>query len=167
MSSQLKELILSDPVHWCRVYRNWGLGVTVEPEHQRIIMEVNDFGGAITMPDVVGSKVRAVLERDGNESPVVAHPRTRSWTIITGTHDDSELDMDIYAALFRVFARITPRGCAVALPSPADIDMHYREWIAEPGPDIPPMRTVVAAILTVARTQGPSCVSPAMGGALS
>ena len=156
MSSHLRELVLADPVHWCRVYRSWGLGVTVEPEHQRIIMEVNDFGGAVTMPDALGGKVRALLDESGDSCPIVAHPRTGSWTILTGTHDDSALDMEIYAALFRVFARITPRRCVVALPSPIDGDLHYREWIAEPGPDIPPMRTVVAAILAVARAQDAS-----------
>lgn len=131
-----------NPAQWCQWYQSQGLGVHIEPEHERIFMPINDFAGAITMPGRLGSRVRGILP---GGAPVIAHPRSDSWTFLSGTHDDSATDLDVYAELFRVYVRVAPRGAKVALPSPADSTLRYREWLVQPTGEMPTMRELLAA----------------------
>lgn len=144
---------LSEIVRICRTYQvHYGLPVTIEPAQQRIMLPVSDFSGAVTMPADLGSLVKIELERQNMLGPIVAHPRSRTWTFICATHDDCDNDMHVYSALFRLYARISPRSSRIALPTPGEISLHYREWIVKPDRTLPPsMLTVVEATIAVGR----------------
>jgi hypothetical protein len=152
MRQPLNQPALPDPAHWCRKYELLGLHVLLDRDHQRIVRPVNDFAGAITMPDVLGGKVRAYLANISVPLAIMSHPRSDSWTFLTGTHERRYDDIDLYARLFRHYVRIAPRGASIALPSPADAEMHWREWISEPTDELPTMPQVVDATLRCVRT---------------
>jgi hypothetical protein len=95
--------------------------------------------------------VRARLAAADLSLAIVGHPRSKSWTFLTATHAGRYDDIDLFARLFLRNVRVAPRGGCIALPSPIDGEMHWREWVVEPSGDLPPMGLVVAATLAAVK----------------
>jgi hypothetical protein len=88
MSTPVRDLVLSEPLRWCRRYQQKGLLVRLDYDHQRIVRPVNDFAGAVSMPVALGREIRAALVAAGLPVAIVSHPRSGTWMFLTGTHDD-------------------------------------------------------------------------------
>jgi hypothetical protein len=129
---------IQDAVARCRSYRKeHGLYGIVDPALGRIMLEIGAVG-AVVMPAALGKQVRARLIATPPEQrpgPIIAHPRSDRWTFLTGPTDNSYLDTELFADLFRVCAAVALPGSSIVLPSPADENTGYRSWIAAPESD--------------------------------
>ncbi|MBF6086034.1 hypothetical protein IU438_00315 [Nocardia cyriacigeorgica] len=142
----------SDPVARCRRYRTeHGLFADVDQALGRIVLEIGAVG-AVAMPAVLGERVHDRLDSRGmRNGPIIAHPRSSRWTFLTEPVDDSYLDTDLFADLFRECASVALPGSQIVLPSPADERNGYRIWINPPQGDYrPEFGDVVAATRAVA-----------------
>ncbi|QBS42227.1 hypothetical protein [Nocardia sp. CS682] len=129
---------MQDAIARCRSYRkDHGLYGVVDPALGRIMLEVGAVG-AVVMPATLGRRVRAWLIETTPEDrpgPIIAHPRSDRWTFLTGPTDNSYLDTELFADLFRVCAAVALPGSHIVLPSPTDEGTGYRRWIAAPERD--------------------------------
>ncbi|MFD6155454.1 hypothetical protein ACFWF7_12555 [Nocardia sp. NPDC060256] len=149
---------MQDAIARCRRYRkDHGLYGVVDPALGRIMLEVGAVG-AVVMPAALGRRVRARLIEEAPEDragPIVGHPRSDRWTFLTGPTDNSYLDTELFADLFRVCASVALPGSNIVLPSPADEGSGYRKWIAPPESDFrPEMGDVLAATRACAAISG-------------
>lgn len=129
-----------------------GLPARVRPEFGRIVFTVGSVG-AVTMPARLGALVKAhmcALPQDRVE-PIVSHPRSKRWTFLVGP--DIPGDIALFAELFRHNVSVVPIGGEVALPSPFDVLLGYREWVHEPRDGYRPSGTEVVDAIRC-------CVSP-------
>ncbi|QIS16851.1 hypothetical protein [Nocardia arthritidis] len=134
---------VQDAIARCRGYRkDHGLYGVVDPALGRIMLEIGAIG-AVVMPAPLGARVRDRLTAVG---PVIAHPRSNRWTFLTGPTDNSYLDMNLFADLFRVCASVALPGTRIVLPSPTDERGGYRTWIALPDGDYRPALAEVVAV---------------------
>ncbi|WP_378735234.1 hypothetical protein [Nocardia brasiliensis] len=126
---------IQDAIARCRRYRKeHGLYGVVDPTLGRIMLEVGAVG-AVVMPAALGRRVRDRLTEmpaEQRPGPIIAHPRSDRWTFLTGPTDNSYLDTELFADLFRVCASVALPGSHIVLPSPTDESTGYRSWIAAP-----------------------------------
>ncbi|RJO77280.1 hypothetical protein D5S18_12285 [Nocardia panacis] len=135
-------MAVHDALARCRRYRKeFGLYAIVDPVLGRILLEVGAVG-AVVMPAGLGERVRDRLDPAG---PIIAHPRSRRWTFLTGPADQSCLDSALFAELFRVCASVALPGTRVVLPSPTDERGGYRNWVVAPEADRRPTQAAVIA----------------------
>lgn len=142
----------SDPTARCRRYRTeHGLFADVDQTLGRIMLEIGAVG-AVAMPAGLGKRVQDRLDGRGmRNGPIIAHPRSARWTFLTEPVDDSYLDTELFADLFRECASVALPGSRIVLPSPADEHSGYRVWINPPQGDYrPEFGDVVAATRAVA-----------------
>ncbi|MBF6425136.1 hypothetical protein IU440_10635 [Nocardia cyriacigeorgica] len=142
----------SDATARCRRYRTeHGLFADVDQTLGRIMLEIGAVG-AVAMPAGLGRRVQDRLDGRGmRNGPIIAHPRSARWTFLTEPVDDSYLDTELFADLFRECASVALPGSRIVLPSPADEHSGYRVWINPPQGDYrPEFGDVVAATRAVA-----------------
>lgn len=112
----------------CEYYRKvCHLPAVLEPRHGGITFRAG-FVWGLMMPSELGQRVKVELERAGGGGPIVAHPRSGTWTYLVRS-DIPAARMDDFHALFRRGIRLIAEGGVIALPSPADTDPTYRAWI--------------------------------------
>ncbi|MGY0502405.1 hypothetical protein ACWZHB_28270 [Nocardia sp. FBN12] len=143
-----------DALARCRQYRkHHGLYGVVDAALGRIVLEIGSVG-AVVMPSTLGERVRGMLVTRGLRcGPIIAHPRSGRWTFLTGPIDNSYLDTELFAELFRVCASVALPGSDVVLPSPADERSGYRTWMQAPDGDFrPDFAQIVAATRTNAKS---------------
>ncbi|NKX87285.1 hypothetical protein HGA10_08165 [Nocardia coubleae] len=143
-----------DALARCRHYRKHnGLYAVVEATFGRIVLEIGAVG-AVVMPSTLGERVRGqLLSRGQRCGPIIGHPRSGRWTFLTGPTDNSYLDTELFAEMFRVCASVALPGSDVVLPSPADERSGYRIWLQSPDGDYrPDFAQIVAATRANART---------------
>lgn len=135
---------IQDAITRCRHYRkDHGLYAIVDPAIGRIMLEIGAVG-AVVMPAVLGSRVRARLTVE--TGPIIDHPRSGRWTFLTGPTESSCLDTALFADLFKGCASVALPGSRIVLPSPADERSGYRNWVAPPRAELrPPLATVIDA----------------------
>ncbi|MBF6125519.1 DNA-directed RNA polymerase subunit beta [Nocardia brasiliensis] len=109
-----------------------GLPARIRPEFARIEFTVGSVG-AVTMPAHLGAPVKVHLLKQsyGRACPIISHVRAKRWTFLVCPNIPGD-DKSLYAELFRRNVSIVPPGGAVALPSPGDSLLGYREWVSEP-----------------------------------
>ncbi|MFE3441685.1 hypothetical protein ACFXNW_01480 [Nocardia sp. NPDC059180] len=148
----LNFLAVQDAITRCRSYRKeHGLFAIVDQTLGRIMLEIGAVG-AVAMPAALGKQVHDRLDSRGmRNGPIVAHPRSSRWTFLTEPIDNSYLDTELFADLFRECASVALPGSQIVLPSPADEHSGYRVWINPPERDYrPEFGDVVAATRAVA-----------------
>ncbi|MEU1983631.1 DNA-directed RNA polymerase subunit beta [Nocardia sp. NPDC019395] len=143
------------PATRCRYYREvCDLAAVVDPPGLgRIIVRATTVW-AVTMPAVLGSGVRAEIARGyGVTGPILAHPRSNRWSFLI--RPDLPDDVPLFAEMFRYDVSVIRTGGTIALPSPADLDTHLRQWIEPPRcPVRPSGHTVTGAVRAVTGTRG-------------
>uniref|UniRef100_UPI003F49ABD0 DNA-directed RNA polymerase subunit beta n=1 Tax=Nocardia suismassiliense TaxID=2077092 RepID=UPI003F49ABD0 len=129
-----------------------GLPARVRPDLARIMFTVGSVG-AVTMPAHLGTLVKAhMLEQaHGRVGPIVSHPRSKRWTFLVCPNLPG--DIALFAELHRHCVSVVPIGGEVALPSPLDSLIGYREWVCEPRDGFRPAGTEVIDAVRC-------CVSP-------
>jgi hypothetical protein len=127
----------------CAYYRRTcGIPAVIHPEHGRIIVKAGMIRG-ITMPGPLGQKVRDILlHRRFALGPIIAHVRSGRWTYLT--RPDIPDDIRLFAKLFRLDVSIVLIGGDIALPSPADTHVLYRQWIVPPRDTFRPSGQLIA-----------------------
>ncbi|PXX57909.1 hypothetical protein DFR70_116139 [Nocardia tenerifensis] len=123
------------------------LPASIDPTSRHILLHIGAHYGAITMPAELGERVRQRLEQAAIGGPVVAHPRAKRWTFLTGPYRPDALTAAVSAELFRMYATVACTGSQVVLPSPDDEHTGYRTWIRPPEPanTRPPLTAVIEA----------------------
>lgn len=66
-----------------RCEEDWGLPVTVDIAHRRLVVRVGAVMDAITMPAALGARVLAQLRVMMLAGPVIAGPGGTCWTFLT------------------------------------------------------------------------------------
>lgn len=129
-----------------------GLPARVRPEFARIEFTVGSVG-AVTMPAHLGALVKAhmLAQPNGRVGPIVSHPRSKRWTFLVCPNIPDAVAL--FAELFRHNVSVVPIGAEVALPSPFDSLLGYRQWVHEPTDGYRPSGTEV---LDAVR----ACISP-------
>ncbi|WP_330233734.1 hypothetical protein OHA40_15460 [Nocardia sp. NBC_00508] len=128
---------IQDAFTRCRRYRQDNrLYAVVDAALGRIMLEVGSVG-AVVMPTAFGRRVheRLIAGAEHRPGPIIAHPRSDRWTFLTGPTDNSYLDTELFADLFRYCASIALPGSHLVLPSPTDEHGGYRVWAAAPDGD--------------------------------
>ncbi|WP_336083986.1 hypothetical protein [Nocardia sp. SSK8] len=142
-----------------RYRRELHLPATIDPDSRRILLAIGAHHGAVTMPGELGERVQARLHAAGIAGPVVAHPRARRWTFLTGPCHPEDLDPTESAELFRLYATVACHGSRIVLPSPDDERTGYRTWVRIPEAEDrrPPLDAVIEAAraLGTPRTRTP------------
>ncbi|MFE3544578.1 hypothetical protein ACFXK0_16590 [Nocardia sp. NPDC059177] len=130
-----------------RYRRELHLPATIDPDSRRILLHIGAHYGAVTMPGDLGERVQARLRATDLAGPVVAHPRARRWTFLTGPCRPDSLEATESAELFRLYATVACSGSQIVLPSPADERTGYRTWVQAPDADDrrPPLHAVIDA----------------------
>ncbi|MFE3443200.1 hypothetical protein ACFXNW_09215 [Nocardia sp. NPDC059180] len=128
--------------------REFQFPATIDPTSRRILLKMGARYGAITMPAELGERVQQRLRLAGIAGPVVAHPRARRWTFLTGPARPDSLTVAESAELFRLYATVASAGSHIVLPSPDDERTGYRSWVKAPesGTDRPTQSAVIEAI---------------------
>lgn len=128
-----------------------GLPARLRLDLARIVFTVGSVG-AVTMPAHIGAlvKVHMLAQPNGRVGPIISHPRSKRWTFLVCP--DIPADTALFAELFRHNVSVVPVGGEVALPSPFDSTLGYREWVHNPTDGFRPPGTVVIAAIR-------SCVS--------
>ncbi|WP_454197746.1 DNA-directed RNA polymerase subunit beta [Nocardia sp. Marseille-Q1738] len=105
------------------------LAAEVEPD--RIIMRASNSVCAICMPETLGvAVVDAIRTRAQSLGPIVAHPRSHTWTFLA--RPDLPDTPEVLAELFRHRVKMITSGGIIALPSPLDEQTGFRSWIEAP-----------------------------------
>ncbi|WP_225729923.1 MULTISPECIES: DNA-directed RNA polymerase subunit beta [unclassified Nocardia] len=128
----MDQLAFADtPTTRCAFYRRTcGLPAGIHPEVGRIVVKAGAVG-AITMPAPLGQRVRDdLLRRRNTLGPIISHVRSGRWTFLI--RPDISDDVQLFAELFRHNVSIVPIGGEIALPSPADAQTGYRQWVVSP-----------------------------------
>ncbi|TLF79596.1 hypothetical protein [Nocardia cyriacigeorgica] len=127
--------------------REFQFPAVIDPTSRRILLKMGARYGAITMPAELGEQVQQRLRLAGIAGPVVAHPRARRWTFLTGPTRPDSLSAAESAELFRLYATVASAGSHIVLPSPDDERTGYRSWVQAPesGTDRPPQSAVIEA----------------------
>ncbi|MFF0544243.1 hypothetical protein ACWEVD_06350 [Nocardia thailandica] len=130
-----------------RYRREFQLPAAIDPESRRILLHIGAHHGAVTMPGDLGERVLERLRQAGIAGPVIAHPRARRWTFLTGPSRPEPLAAMVSAELFRLYTTVACAGSQIVLPSPDDERTGYRTWIQAPARtgDRPPVSAVVEA----------------------
>lgn len=128
-----------------------GLPARIRLDLARIVFTVGSVG-AVTMPARVGALVNAhmLAQPNGRIGPIVAHPRSKRWTFLVCP--DIPDDVALFAELFRHNVSVVPVGGEVALPTPFDPILGYREWVCDPIDGFRPSGTAVVGAIR-------SCIS--------
>ncbi|MGQ4597873.1 hypothetical protein [Nocardia sp. R6R-6] len=149
---------IQDAFARCRSYRlDNGLYARVDGALGRIMLEVGSVG-AVVMPSAFGRRVRErlIAGAEARPGPIIAHPRSDRWTFLTGPTDNSYLDTELFAALFRYCASIALPGSHIVLPSPTDEHGGYRIWVAVPDGDF---RREFTEVIAATRACGAATVA--------
>ncbi|MEV0335440.1 hypothetical protein [Nocardia sp. NPDC050717] len=130
-----------------RYRRELHLPATIEPDSRRILLQIGAHYGAVTMPGDLGERVQARLREAAIAGPVVAHPRARRWTFLTGPCRADTLTTTASAELFRLYTTVACHGSQIVLPSPDDERTGYRTWVQAPeaADNRPPLHAVIEA----------------------
>ncbi len=123
-----------------------GLPARVRLDLARTVFIVGSVG-AVTMPAHIGAlvKVHMLAQSNGRVGPIIWHPRSKRWTFLVCP--DIPGETALFAELFRHNVSVVPVGGEVALPSPFDSRLGYREWVHEPTDGFRPPGTVVVAAI--------------------
>ncbi|RJO72067.1 DNA-directed RNA polymerase subunit beta [Nocardia panacis] len=129
----MDQLAIADtPTTRCAYYRRTcDLPAGIHPEIGRIVVKAGAVG-AVTMPAPLGQRVREeLLRRRMTVGPIISHARSGRWTFLV--RPDIRDDVHIFADMFRLNVSIVPIGGEIALPSPADAQTGYRQWVVPPA----------------------------------
>ncbi|MFF0458066.1 hypothetical protein [Nocardia africana] len=112
---------------------------------------------AFTMPSALGQRVRArLVDTTGTAGPIIAHPRSMRWTLLTLPADADLTDPLLHAEMFRHYVDIAGVNAEIALPSPGFLQSDvYRLWADAPVGDYRPLAgDVLRAVRECVGVQG-------------
>ncbi|WP_330231627.1 DNA-directed RNA polymerase subunit beta [Nocardia sp. NBC_00508] len=105
--------------------------LAAEAEPDRIIVRASKSVCAICMPEPIGmAVVDAIRTRSQSLGPIVAHPRSHTWTFLA--RPDLPDIPEVFTGLFRYQVKVITSGGVIALPSPLDEQTGFRSWIEAP-----------------------------------
>lgn len=137
--------------------RRFGLDAQVQPSTGRIFVRAGKALAAFTMPCDLGLRVKGRLRaRGGCVGPIIAHPRSKRWTLLAPPADTDLSDLLVYAEMFRQYVNIASTNAEILLPSPEDCrSAAYRLWADPPVHDYRPLAwDVLSAVRECVAAQG-------------
>ncbi|PSR63151.1 hypothetical protein C8258_24265 [Nocardia sp. MDA0666] len=148
----------SAPQNWAMIYRRaFGLDAEVHPGSGRLVVRAGKALAALTMPSVLGARVRGrLVDMSGSAGPIIAHPRSMRWTFLTLPADADLTDPLLHAEMFRHYVDIAGVNAEIALPSPGFLQSDvYRLWTDAPVGDYRPLAgDVLTAVRECVAAQG-------------
>lgn len=138
---------------------DWGLPVTVDVGHERLVIPVGSVMDAINMPAALGEKVLRKLLVMMLAGPVIASTSGSYWTFLTQPAPESRLDIPSPLRQLEVYA--TSRGATTVIPSQPDAgEVTDWRWVQLPRKNrkLPPWHTVIGATNRV-RPRSPGTTS--------
>jgi hypothetical protein len=133
----------------------FGWPVSVDIEHQGLIVAVGEAVGAVTIPALRGGKVHDELRITMLAGPVLASQGGRWWTfLVTPARKERT---DLLAELRRPKVYSTPSGAHVIIPTFLNGTDGRWWWIQQPQPHSPlsPWSVVIGTTRRVAASQQP------------
>ena len=122
-----------------------GWPVSVQVGNRLLIVAIGPTVEAVTMPAVLGMRVRAELGIAMLTGPVVADPDGLRWTFITKPFE--RLRPTITADLSHLHVDVAVPGSHVAIPTGPDVVAgRVWRWVEQPAPgkSLPPAYAVIA-----------------------
>ncbi len=130
--------------------RECGISAVIDPSLGKIVLEVGDLVGAVTMPRALGLRVDAGLGVRMLAGPVISQSRIGRWIFLTGP--GGPLDESTMADFFDLGVAIASTGDFIKFPSPEDERLDVLRWERIPRSlkDLPPQSAVIATTRAMA-----------------